>query len=559
MTAPTLEQPAANQELPPAGLGERARQLVLRVTPTLSAVLVGILMMTIIGSLLIMITAPGGLGLSDRFYITSAAYSLLVAGSFGGGVNIASTLELVGPLVLAGFAVAVAFRAGLFNIGAAGQITMGGMVGLILGIRFASAPGWVLVPLVLLGGLVGGAVWGGIVGVLKAWRGAHEVVTTIMLNYVAFYLSQYLIDCSSGCLPGIGVIRVPSQPNSQQMGPGASLPLLSHIINVIIPGAIPGETDYPVDIGLFIAIAAAVVYWFLMQRTTLGYEIRAVGQSQKAARYAGINVRRNTIVTMTIAGAFAGVAGALIIMAPNQERSIFDTFFLNNQTGFNGIIVALLGMNGPVGVVLAGLLFAALLQGANLMQSDSGILASNAVHGLPGTYSVGLEFIEFAFEAMVLLVIAGQIIPQFRLVQRRLLVSFLGGFRSAVGRLPALMLWLLVGVDAVAVIAFVGFIIVSLVSLQSVVALDASVSAITTVSVDPFFTLLLLFYLAGILLLALTLGIRYSGSWRRRAGASAALVEATVTDEALVTAPATSGSLQAPSERGQDGLTDTPV
>ncbi len=550
MAASTLEQPAANQELPTAGFGERARQLALRVTPSLSAVLIGILMMTLIGSLLIIITAPGNLGFFDRFYITSAAYSLLVAGSFGGWANIANTLGMLAPLVLAGFSVAVAFRAGLFNIGAAGQIAVGGTLAVILGIRFGSAPGWVLGPLVLLGGLVGGAVWGWIVGALKAWRGAHEVVTTIMLNFVAGYLSEYIVDCSSGCLPGIGSIRVASQPRTMQMGPGAALPLVSHIINLIHPGAIASETSYPLDIGLFIALSGAAFYWFLMQRTTLGYEIRAVGQSQKAARYAGINVRRNIIVTMTIAGAFAGLGGAIIVMGPDHQQSIPDTFFLNDQTGFNGIIVALLGLNGPVGVVLAGLLFAALAQGANLMQSDAGIFASNAVVGLPTNYSVRIEFIQFAFQAMVLLVIAGQIVPQFRAMQRRALASFMSGFRSAAARLPAVMLGLLILVDVAAMAAFIGFIIVSLVSLQSVVALDTTVSAIYYVDLDPLFGLLLVFYVAGILLLLLTLGIRFRGRWRKQAGAPSLLAEAFSTSEALAVAPLMSSQPLTSSEAG---------
>ena len=559
MAAPTLEQPTANQEFPAPGVGERARQLALWATPTLSAALVGILTMTLTGSLLIMMTAPGGLGFFDRFYITSAAYSLLVAGSFGGWVNIASTLDILAPLVLAGFAVAVAYRAGLFNIGAGGQIAIGGMLAIILGIKFASAPGWVLGPLVLLGGLVGGAVWGGIVGLLKAWRGAHEVVTTIMLNFVAFYLSAYIVECSSGCIPGIGSIRVASQPRTMQMGPGAALPLLSHIINLIHPGAIADEASYAANAGLFIALAGAVAYWFLMQRTTLGYEIQAVGQSQKAARYAGINVHRNIIVTMTIAGAFAGVAGALIVMGPDQQQSVSDMFFLNDQTGFNGIIVALLGLNGPIGVVLAGLLFAALAQGANLMQSDSGLFASNAVVGLPTNYSVHIELIQFAFQAMVLLVIAGQIVPQFRITLRRLLANLMGGFRSAVGRLPALMLGLLVLVDVVAVIAFIGFIIVSLTSLQSVVGIHARVSAIYHVDLDPLFGLLLVFYTAGILLLLLTVGIRLSGRRRERTGTSSVLAAAALSSEALVAAPMTLAPPQTASGAGNDDPADSPL
>lgn len=320
------------------------------------------------------------------------------------------------------------------------------------------------------------------------------------------------------------------------MGPGAAIPSFAHILNVLHPGTIAGETNYPLDIGLLIGLVGAVVYWFLMKRTTLGYEIKAVGQSQKAARYAGISVQRNIIMTMTIAGAFAGVAGALIVMQPHQQLSIKDTFFLYDQTGFNGIIVALLGLNGPIGVVLAGVLFAALNQGANLMQSDAGIFASNAVVGLPNNYSVRIEFIQFAFQAMVLLVIAGQIVPQFRTMQRRLIANFMAGFRSALARLPSLILGLLLLVDGVAVVAFIGFIIVSLVSLQSVVALDATVSAIYHVSLAPLFGFLFVFYVAGILLLLLTVGIRLSGRWRKRAGAASVLVEATLTSEALVSA-----------------------
>jgi len=533
MAVPTLERPADHQELPAPGFGERARQFALRVTPSLSAILVGILMMTLIGSLLIMFTAPGALGISDRFYITSSAYSLLLAGAFGGPVNIADTLDKMAPLVLAGFSVAIAFRAGLFNIGAGGQIAIGGTLGVIVGIKFASAPAWVLAPGVLLAGLVGGAIWGGIVGILKAWRGAHEVVTTIMLNFVAYYLSAYLIECTNDCLPGIGSIRVASQPKTMQMGPGAALPLLSHLINQIHPGTFADEGSYLANVGLFIALAGVVVYWFIMKRTTLGYEIRAVGQSQKAARYAGINVRRNITVTMTIAGAFAGVAGAVIVMGPDLLQAINDTTFKTDTTGFDAISVSLLGLNGPIGVLLAGGLFAALTQGAGLMQADSGRLASNAVAALPSSYSVHVELIQFAFQALVLFVIAGQIIPQFRTSIVRLLGALWAGVRSGMARLPPLMLWSLALVDVVAAGAFVGYVVVSLISLQSVVPLDAPVGAIYSVDIDPLFTLLLLFYVAGILILLLTIGMWFIGRRLKQGSSPPLLVEAFPTAETL--------------------------
>src|ERR1051326_6849405 len=229
MAAPTLEQPVRSEDHPSPGFGERLRQLALRVTPPTTATLLGILMITLLGSLLIIGTAPGNLDFFERFSITSGAYGLLISGAFGSLQNFANTLDRMTPLILAAFSVAVAFRAGLFNIGAAGQITMGGMFAIIIGIKFASAPAWVLAPSVLLAGLVGGANWGGIVGALKAWRGAHEVVTTIMLNFVAFSLSTYMVDCTGSCIPFVGSIKDPAQANKTlAMGQGAALPLLSH-------------------------------------------------------------------------------------------------------------------------------------------------------------------------------------------------------------------------------------------------------------------------------------------------------------------------------------------
>lgn len=552
MAAPTLERPAENPELPAAGFGERARQLALRVTPSLSAILVGILMMTLTGSLLIMITAPAGLGISDRFFITSSAYSLLLGGAVGGPVNIADTLDKMTPLVLAGFSVAVAFRAGLFNIGAGGQIAMGATVGTIVGLKFAAAPAWVLIPLVLLAGLVGGAIWGGIVGVLKAWRGAHEVVTTIMLNFIAFYLSAYIVECTNDCLPGIGRIRVDFQPASIPLGPNASLPLLSQIVNQLLPGTIADEGSYLVNIGLFVTLAGVVIYWFLMSRTTLGYEIRAVGQSPKAARYAGINVRRNITVTMLIAGAFAGVAGALMMMGPDLTHTFNDLTWPTDTTGFDAISVALLGLNGPVGVLLAGLLFAALTQGAGLMQADTTRLASNAVPSLPSSYAVHVELIQFSFQALVLFVIAGRIIPQFRATLVRLFGSVLSGMRSSLERLPALMLWLFVLADVVAAFAFIGYIVVSLVSLQPVVPLDAPVAAIDSVDPTPLFALLLTFYIASLLILLLVIGLRVMKNRLKPGASPALLIEAFPTTEALASVATIAAPEAVPEPAGDD-------
>lgn len=533
MAAPTLEQPVRSEEPPSPGFGERIRQFALSVTPPTTATLLGVLMMTLLGSLLIIGTAPSGLDFSERFSITSGAYGLLISGAFGSLQNFANTLDKMTPLILAAISVAIAFRAGLFNIGASGQITMGGMLAIIIGIKFASAPAWVLAPAVLLGGLVGGAIWGWIVGVLKAWRGAHEVVTTIMLNFVAFSLSTYLVDCTGNCIPLVGSIKDPAQANKTlQMGHGAALPLLSHLINQIFPGAIANEGLYRATTGVLIAIGSVVVYWFLMQRTTLGYEIRAVGQSQKAARYAGINVKRNITVTMTLAGAFAGVGGALIVMGPDLLQTVNDQTFKLDNTGFDAISVSLLGLNGAVGILLAGLFFAALLFGSTTMETFSGLLTPVEVHH---------ELIQFAFQAVVLFLIAGQVIPQFRIAMVRLLARLMAEFRNGLQRIPSLLLGLLVALDAVALVALVGYVFDSLISLHSIVSpgADQTVSqAIASADVDTPFDLLLTFYITGLLLVLVFIGLRFLGARRKEQSSAAMLVEALVTPEGITSSAA---------------------
>ncbi len=557
MAVPLIEQPAHDQQDDSLWMkfGGRLRNFALRATPIVTAAMLGILMMTLLGSMLVMATAPGSLGLADRFFVTSSAYSLLLSGAFGSATNLSYTLDKMAPLVLAGFSVAVAYRAGLFNIGAQGQIAIGGTLAILVGIKFASAPGWLLGPAVFLVSVLGGAFWGWIVGFLKAWRGAHEVVTTIMLNFVAYYISAYIVECTDNCIPGIGNIKVGALPRTLPMGPGATLPLLSHLVNQVFPGAISDEQSYLVNVGLLIALAGAVIYWILMQRTTLGYEIRAVGQSQKAARYAGINVRRNIMLTMTIAGAFAGAAGALIVMGPDLQQAISNTTFSLDTTGFDAISVALLGLNTAVGVVLAGLLFAALIQGAGLMALLTGQLASNVVPNLPVGFSVHNELIQFAFEAVILFLIAGQVIPQFRAAMVRLLARLRSDFTTAVARLPSTMLVLLGLADMVVCIGFLGFVITSLTSLSDVAAGVAG--AVSVADVDTPATFLLVFYIAGILLILLTLSMRVLGNRLRRASPAALLVEAFPTAEMLETTLA--GAAEAkPETAGNDVAEPTP-
>jgi simple sugar transport system permease protein len=526
MTAPTLEQPARDEEPSSPGLDKRMLQLTLRVTPPITAVLMGILLMTLMGTLLIMFAASG-FSLADRFGVSVGAYGLLVSGSFGNVSYFASTLDKLGPLVLAAFSVAVAYRGGLFNIGTAGQIAVGGMLTLILGIRFGSAPGVILGPVVFLAGVLGGAIWGGIVGLLKAWRGAHEVVTTIMLNFVAFWLSVYLVNCTGNCIPGVGSIHDPTQNNvSLPAGPGATLPSFAHIINLMHPGTIAHESDYQVTIGLLIALAGGVVYWFLMQRTTLGYEIRAVGQSQKAARYAGINVKRNIILTMVIAGAFGGAAGAILVMGPDLEQTVNNQTFSSLTIGFDAISVALLGFNGPIGIILAGLLFAALNVGAISMEADSSLVTN---------FQVRHEFIQFAFQAIVLFLIAGQIVPQFRMACVRLLTRLVTGFRSSLRRLPSVILAVLTIADGVAITTFLGFTVTSAISLTPFIS---GAESLHDLDMSAPYVLLLLFYITGLVIILLLLGIQVSRKALEKGGTPPLLVEASPATALLaVTAP----------------------
>jgi simple sugar transport system permease protein len=319
------------------------------------------------------------------------AYSGLLCGGLGiactqgenPALQISNTIVFLTPLITAGVAVALPFRAGLFNIGAEGQLLAGAIACTAIGIQFKDLPSPILLPMVLAGGMVAGAIWAGIAGVLKATVGAHEVVTTIMLNYVAQWLLRYLII--GGPLQ-LGEGTSTSKP----IGQGARLATLLPADNSMIIFGLPASV-FRVHSGLFIALAAVAVFAFLLWRTSFGYEIRAVGQSQKAARYAGISVRRTIIFTMLIAGAFSGLAGA--IQVAGVDHNLTDKYF-SDTTGFDAIAVALLGLGSAVGIVLASLLFGALHAGGAIMQSDAGI-SSNLVLVLQALilFSIAANFV----------------------------------------------------------------------------------------------------------------------------------------------------------------------
>src|SRR5579859_6387557 len=343
---------AARPRPRPPALGRMTRGLAMPVASVAFAF--------IVGALIVLVTGGNPFN----------AYAGLICGGLGIGctqgenpaLQISNTIVFTIPLITSGIAVALPFRAGLFNIGAEGQFLAGAIACTAIGIKFGDWPTLVLLPLVLVGGMAAGALWAGVAGVLKATVGAHEVVTTIMLNYVAQWLLRYLIIG--------GPLQLASGTSkSSPIGAGAQLAtILPHDNSLIIFG-LPSSV-FRVHTGLFIALAAAAVFAFLLWRTSLGYEIRAAGQSQRAARYAGVSVRRTIIVSMLIAGAFSGLAGAIQISG--VDHNLTDKFF-SDTTGFDGIAVALLGLGSATGIVLASILFGALHAGGSVMQSDAGI------------------------------------------------------------------------------------------------------------------------------------------------------------------------------------------
>ncbi|HEX4658427.1 MAG TPA: ABC transporter permease [Streptosporangiaceae bacterium] len=255
------------------------------------------------------------------------------------------------PLILTGLSVAIAFRAGLFNIGAAGQWIGGAVVATYLGFA-VSMPPVIHVIVCLIGGIAGGAVAGWVVGELKARTGAHEVIVTIMLNYVMYNLLSYLLGTPRA-------LQAPGQSNliSPNVAANAQLP---HV------GGPPPE----VDAGFLVALAAAAVVWWLLTRSTVGFQFRTVGANPSAARSAGMSVERSWVLVMAIAGALAGLSGASVIQGSAVHALTFNSY---GTYGFDGITVALLGRARPVGVVLAALLFGALHSGGTAMQAATSV------------------------------------------------------------------------------------------------------------------------------------------------------------------------------------------
>jgi simple sugar transport system permease protein len=279
-------------------------------------------------------------------------------------LNFQQTLLLTTPLILTGLAVAFAFRCGLFNIGGQGQYIAGSIVAVWVGSSFAHMAGPIHQILAILLATLAGALFAGIAGILRATVGAHEVITTIMLNWIAYWVGSYMF--------GLGG---PLQSSTQ-----VSVPVSNDIVENAHLNVFWGDPILQgLHIGLFVALAALVAYWVVLNRTTLGYEVRAVGFNPEAARYGGISVRRNYFLAMAISGCFAGLAGSLDVLGWEFRINVND--IQASSIGFIGIAVALLGRNTAVGVVLSALLFGALVNGTSTRNLDPEIfrpdLASN--------------------------------------------------------------------------------------------------------------------------------------------------------------------------------------
>lgn len=367
-----------NQQQPPAKKGWLRKVREVALIPAL-AVFTGLLIgaLVIVASDADVITAYGNFfsdplnAIGLTFSTVATAYGALFVGSFGTfdrlveGISsyfstgetrlllraiypFTESLVTSTPYILTGLSVAIGFRAGLFNIGAEGQFFIGALCSAYVGYSIVGLPAFIHLPLALLAGAAGGALWGAIPGYLKAKFGAHEVVNTIMMNWIAFRLSDWLL---TGPMKASGFR--PVTPNVEHT---AELPRFF---------ADPLRFNW----GFILAMAMAVLIWWLLFKTTLGFELRSVGNNPDGAKYAGMSITRNIVLVMTLAGGLAGLAGSAQVLG--VDRWVGQGF--SAGYGFDSIALALLGKSHPFGVVLAALLFGFLRSGATRMQSMAGI------------------------------------------------------------------------------------------------------------------------------------------------------------------------------------------
>jgi general nucleoside transport system permease protein len=350
--AKTAQPPVVPQPKPGPGASRWEAWL-----PTVKETIAAVVLALLVGALLIIFSTPRVIESLAYFFsypwdffkfaglAVWDAYSALLNGSLGSPGAIVRTLERAAPLICAGLGVSLAFRAGMFNIGAQGQMLVGGLICGWIGFGF-DLPIVLHFLLALAGAIVAAGLWGGIAGFLKARTGAHEVITTIMLNYVGRFLLLYFLAKEAFQRPGEDNLLSPPVADS------ASFPSILGL-----------------HTGFFLSLLVALLIWWLLERSTWGFEIRAVGANPEAARTAGMSVARVYITAMTVAGMLAGLAVAMQLLG--RQDPLTDQ--IAGSIGFDAITVALLGRATPLGTVLAGILFGALSSGGLAMQAAAGV------------------------------------------------------------------------------------------------------------------------------------------------------------------------------------------
>ena len=307
---------------------------LLPVIATLAALAVGAVMLLVLGA------------------NPLEAYSALWDGAFGSTNAFAETLVKATPLLLVALGICISFRGDVINIGGEGQMIVGAILATWVGLTFTTLPGWLVIILSLFAGFLGGAIWGGIPGFLKAYFNVNEILSTVMMNAIAVQLMNFLLR---------GPMIDPSQAEL-----ASKIPQTARLLEAF---RLPRWAPTRLHLGALIAVILAVLVYILLWRTTLGYRIRAVGQNPSASRYAGINVKRYVVLALLLSGAFSGLAGATQVFGVNY-RMITDgsASGFTGSAGFNGIVAALFGQLHPIWSIPASILFGALLVGANKMQ-----------------------------------------------------------------------------------------------------------------------------------------------------------------------------------------------
>jgi len=305
------------------------------------------------------------------------AYKALWIGAFGTSNAFAESLVKATPLLLVGLGICISFRGDVINIGGEGQMIVGALLATWVGLTFVSLPGWLVITLAMMAGFLGGAIWGGIPGVLKAYFRVNEILSTVMMNAIAVQLMNFLLR---------GVMIDPSQAEL-----ASRIPQTARLLDAFrLPRLVPTR----LHLGALIAVILAVLVYVILWRTTLGYRIRAVGQNPHASRYAGIKVQHYIVLALLLSGAFSGLAGATQVFGVNY-RMITDgsASGFTGSAGFNGIVAALFGQLHPIWSIPASILFGALLVGANSMQRVVQVPSAlvTAMNGLVVVFVVSSE------------------------------------------------------------------------------------------------------------------------------------------------------------------------